>query len=63
MSKKTIKNIISYCDKNGVFWLNVLGGEPWHPKNKENTRFIIKEAYKHNIRVDVTTNGIILIKK
>ncbi|MDD2260025.1 MAG: radical SAM protein [Acholeplasmataceae bacterium] len=63
MSKKTIKNIISYCDKNGVFWLNVLGGEPWHPKNIENTRFIIKEAYKHNIRVDVTTNGYYINKK
>jgi len=56
MSKKTANNIIKYCKKQGVFWINIVGGEPYHPKNRNIIKYVVKEAHKNNIKTDIVTN-------
>lgn len=63
MSKKTVDNIIKYCKKHGVFWINIVGGEPYHPKNWAIIKYIVKEAHKNNIKTDIVTNIYYVNKK
>lgn len=56
MSKRTVDSIIKYSISKGIYQINILGGEPFHPKNINIVKYIIKEAYKNNIQVDISTN-------
>lgn len=56
MTKEIADKVIDFCQRKGVFWINIVGGEPYHPKNVEITKYIVEKAFEKGIKSDITTN-------
>ncbi len=62
ISDETISSIFKYVKDKGISHIDILGGEPFLPKVKKQTKKIIQLGLEDNLRVYVSTNGQLLKK-